>query len=421
MNQKTSSVVNFLKNFYNTKKTISLMLISFFALLITGVIVFFLMAKLPEPPEELRANVRGYDKIHLTWIDQKKADEYNIYRSQELETSYEMIGSTSNWHYEDVNLNPETTYYYRVTKKIREKESNYSSQAYATTDPIGAPSGVRAGEIGHNHIQLLWNGFHGSEGYVIYRTDSLDKPYAQISTTTNTYYFDSNLENNKAYYYVVTQIINGKESEYSKRELIATRDWTCGTNVSYDGKFYATMLLGEQCWFAENLNYETQTGSWCYDDDSQNCDRYGRLYSWETTMAGIKEERSKGICPEGWHVPSDEDFKELEREIGMTRIESNNTEWRGTELKVGDVMKVSNGCTKIGESFCGSSKFNVFLGGSRSTAGAYRYIGTHAFLWTSTFLGNDALRRLFSIENTGVHRDIASIENGFYVRCIKSK
>ncbi len=421
MNQKINNAISFFKNFYNTKKTISLIIISLFILVICGVVVFFLQTRLPDPPEDLRATTRGYDKIHLTWIDQKKADEYNVYRSQELETTYEIVGSTFNWHYEDVGLNPETTYYYRVTKKIKDKESYYSVQAYATTQSIGAPTGIRAGEIGHNYIQLLWDGFHGSEGYVIYRTDSLDKPYAEINTTTNTYYFDSGLENNKAYYYVVTQIINGEESDYSKRELIATRDWSCGTAVSYDAKFYSTILLGEQCWFAENLNYETQTGSWCYDDNSQNCDRYGRLYNWETVMAGKKEEGSQGICPEGWRVPTDEDFKNLEREIGMTRIESNNSEWRGAELKIGDTMKATTACTEIGENFCGSSKFNIFLGGSRSTAGAYRYIGTHTFLWTSSFLGNDAWRRLFSIENAGIHRDKANIENGFYVRCLKNK
>ncbi len=420
MNQKINNIFNIVKNFYNTKKVLSIIIVSFLFLLIVGAISFFLITKLPNPPEELKATVRGYDKIHLTWLDQGKSNGYNIYRSQEMETTYEKVGNTLNWHYEDKDLDPETTYYYRVTKLVRDKESDYSMQTFATTNAIGAPTGLKAGEIGHNYIQLVWDGFRGSEGYKVYRTDSLDKPYAEITTTTNTQYFDSGLENNKAYYYAVTQIINGKESDYSKRELIATRDWTCGTSVSYDGKFYSTILIGDQCWFQENLNYETQGGSWCYNDEVQNCERYGRLYTFEIAMAGNSEEGSRGICPEGWRVPSDEDFKELERELGMTRIESNDSQWRGEDLKIGDVMKVSSSCTQAGESFCGSSKFNVFLGGSRSTAGAFRYVGTHAFFWTSTVSVGEAWRRLFSLDNPGVLRDKANLENGFYIRCIKN-
>jgi uncharacterized protein (TIGR02145 family) len=421
MNQKINNIVHLLKELYNTKRFLVIGIIAFVFIIAGGVVFFFAMKKLPNPPLEVKATVRGYDKVHLTWLDQGKSDGYNIYRSKEMEITYEKIGSTLNWHYEDRELDPETTYYYRVTKLLKDKESDYSVQAFATTEGIGAPTGLRAGEIGHDYIQLIWDGFRGSEGYRVYRTDSLDKPYAEITTTTNTQYFDSGLENNKAYYYVVTQIINGKESDYSKRELIATRDWTCGTSVAYDGKFYSTVLLGNQCWFQENLNYETQGGSWCYNDEVQNCERYGRLYTFETAMAGSTEENSRGICPEGWRIPSDEDFKGLERELGMTRIESNESDWRGVKLKIGDIMKVTSSCTQTGESFCGSSKFNVFLGGSRSSAGAFRYIGTHAFLWTSTVSVGEAWRRLFSIENPGVYRDKADLENAFYVRCIKNK
>jgi uncharacterized protein (TIGR02145 family) len=420
MKEKIKKIIDLAVNFYKTKKKLSLIIIGSFSFLLLIGFAMIMIMRPPTPPEDLKASVRGYGRIHLTWIDQKGSGFYNIYRSKEFDTTYEKVGSTQNWHYEDRDLDPETTYYYRITKIVRDKESSYSAEVHATTAGVGAPMGLRAGEIGHNYIQILWDGFPGSEGYVIYRTDSLDKPYAQVNTTTNTYYYDSGLENNKAYYYVVTQIIDGMESDYSKRELIATRDWTCGTAIEYDGKYYNTLVLGEQCWFAENLNYETEIGSWCYNDDSANCDRYGRIYDWKTLMAGDERDGAQGICPDGWRVPTDEDFKILERNLGMTRIVSNDSEWRGEELNIGDVLKVSTACTKIGESFCGSSGFNLFLGGSRSTAGAFRYIGTHSFLWTSAKSGDSAWRRLLSIENNGVHRDLANIENGFYVRCLKN-
>ncbi|MGC9331665.1 MAG: FISUMP domain-containing protein [Bacteroidales bacterium] len=53
---------------------------------------------------------------------------------------------------------------------------------------------------------------------------------------------------------------------------------------------------------AENLNYYTSSGSWCYDDKSSNCDKYGRLCDWET---------AKKVCPDGWHLPSKSEFETL--------------------------------------------------------------------------------------------------------------
>jgi len=85
----------------------------------------------------------------------------------------------------------------------------------------------------------------------------------------------------------------------------------------------------------KNLNYETEN-SWCYDNDGNNCDIYGRLYNWETMMNG--EESSdevpsgvQGICPDGWHVPSDNEWKILEMYLGISQSEVDQIGWRGTD------------------------------------------------------------------------------------------
>ena len=96
---------------------------------------------------------------------------------------------------------------------------------------------------------------------------------------------------------------------------------------SRDGRSYKYVEIGEQTWMAENLNYNA-SGSKCYDNDSENCKKYGRLYDWATAMGFEKEcnsssscrgqvqEKHKGICPQGWHMPSDEEWTVLTDFVG---------------------------------------------------------------------------------------------------------
>ena len=69
-----------------------------------------------------------------------------------------------------------------------------------------------------------------------------------------------------------------------------------------DGKVYAWAEIGTQTWMAENLNYETVSGSYIYKDVASNAQKYGRLYEWETALE---------VCPDGWELPSVEDWNKL--------------------------------------------------------------------------------------------------------------
>jgi uncharacterized protein (TIGR02145 family) len=83
-----------------------------------------------------------------------------------------------------------------------------------------------------------------------------------------------------------------------------------------DDKVYPTTTIGNQTWMAENLNYDAGTGTSCYGKNGRYCDTYGRLYTWDAVMAGDTSStnypgKAQGICPEGWHVPSVAEWREL--------------------------------------------------------------------------------------------------------------
>lgn len=105
-----------------------------------------------------------------------------------------------------------------------------------------------------------------------------------------------------------------------------------------DDEKYATVLIGNHWWMAENLNVGTWVDTvtdpsdngiiqkYCYNDDGTNCDTYGGMYLWNELM-NYNPENKQGICPDGWHVPSDDDWKELEFAAGMPETDLDKKQW----------------------------------------------------------------------------------------------
>ncbi|WP_290737324.1 FISUMP domain-containing protein [Fibrobacter sp. UBA3718] len=81
-----------------------------------------------------------------------------------------------------------------------------------------------------------------------------------------------------------------------------------------DGRVYKTTTIGAQTWMAENLDYEI-ADSYCYNNDTSNCKKYGRLY---TRDAALK------ACPAGWHLPSMEEFRILIKTVGGEKLRVRN-------------------------------------------------------------------------------------------------
>jgi uncharacterized protein (TIGR02145 family) len=103
---------------------------------------------------------------------------------------------------------------------------------------------------------------------------------------------------------------------------------------SRDGQVYKWVKIGNQVWMAENLNYETPN-SWWYDNNSANGDIYGRLYTWAAAMNGESSSNSvpsgvQGVCPDGWHLPSDAEWTVLTDYLGGESVAGGKMKEAGT-------------------------------------------------------------------------------------------
>ena len=177
-----------------------------------------------------------------------------------------------------------------------------------------------------------------------------------------------------------------------------------------DDHTYKTVEIGNQTWFAENLNYETND-SWCYDNNGHNCDAFGRLYTRASALTS---------CPNGWHLPSDDDWKILEMNLGMSQTEADQTGCRGID----DVNKLKstigwlnngNGTDEVG--------FWALPAGYRESDEDYRYMGNSTYWWTSTEGHSYSFNwnRVLYYYNDNVSRYDNYYKNyGFSVRCVKN-
>jgi len=175
-----------------------------------------------------------------------------------------------------------------------------------------------------------------------------------------------------------------------------------------DNNEYKWVKIGNKIWMAENLNYYTTSGSWCYDNKESNCNIYGRLYNWET---------AKKACPDGWYLPNDEEWTELERQLGMSINESMKSGYRGTDE--GSRLK-ETGLRHWKAPNKGANNetgFSALPGGFRHYNGNYINVGYDALFWSSSEYISLAWRRSLNYYNSEINRDFTNKKDGFSVRC----
>ncbi|PBC72514.1 fibrobacter succinogenes major paralogous domain-containing protein [Fibrobacter intestinalis] len=204
---------------------------------------------------------------------------------------------------------------------------------------------------------------------------------------------------------------------------------------SRDGQVYKTVTIGTQTWMAENLNYAylqptstEDSSSFCYRNEPDSCAKYGRLYTWAAAMdsAGVFSDGGKGcgygikcsatepvrgVCPEGWHLPSDAEWKVLIETVGGEDV-------------AGKKLKSTGGWVDYeGESGNGTDEygFSVLPAGFRLGDDYYRNAGKIAHFWRSTEgrSGDGAYSWYFFYEDEHVHSYYNYKDLGCSVRCLK--
>ncbi len=174
-----------------------------------------------------------------------------------------------------------------------------------------------------------------------------------------------------------------------------------------DNKNYDVITIGTQTWFAENLNFETEN-SWCFDDNIDYCITYGRLYTWEAAL---------NACPDGWHLPSDDEWKILEMYIGMSQSEADKISNRGTDE--GLKLKSTSGWKEPGNG-TDVYGFAALPGGYRYPSGGVYGRVISSWWWASTEKMSDrAYGRGIEYLYDQIARSGFNKNDAISVRCLK--
>jgi uncharacterized protein (TIGR02145 family) len=212
-------------------------------------------------------------------------------------------------------------------------------------------------------------------------------------------------------------------------------EFVCGETIAHQDYAYSTVEIGDQCWFAENCRYlpiistpfeVSSTSPYYYVYDflgtdletakaTENYETYGVLYNWPAVMA-------EGICPSGWHIPSDGEWQTMEISLGMTEAEAASEGPRGSP--VGNYLKSSTGWDST-KTWSGNGSDSVGFTGlpaGFASTGGFTYTEIIAVWWSATEVdsGQESYwKRILWDSSDAVVREGNWVGDGFSARCVR--
>ncbi len=330
-------------------------------------------------------------------------------------------------------LNSNTTYYWYVVAKDNQSNSTPGSVWRFTTSGGTAPTVTTASITSITSSSATGGGNVTSQGSSSVTARGVCWSTSQNPTTADnktndgigTGSFTSAITGlfPSTPYHVRAYATNSAGTSYGSDVPFTTSGVPSGTpcpgipTVTYAGKTYNTVQVGSQCWLKENLDVGTriagnqgQTNNsviekYCYDNNPANCTAHGGLYQWDETMQYSSTEGARGICPSGWHVPTQAEYQSLGMAVGHD----------------GNALKAIGQGTGGGAG-TNTSGFSVLLSGSRyhDGTGTFTNLGFSATVWSS--VGDNGTFAV-NLELYGTDGNINLFNNdknnGFSVRCIK--
>jgi uncharacterized protein (TIGR02145 family) len=335
------------------------------------------------------------------------------------------------------NLTANTVYYVRAYA-TNSMGTTYGNELSFRTSPVTVPSlttdaatGITLDAAVSGGRSIISNGGDITEKGVCWDTNpnptTSDFSSSAGSGTGN---FSADIEglNPSTIYYVRAYARNSAGFGYGPQMTFSTSASDIDDNV------YRTVIIGDQLWmqsdlrtthfsggsaipFVEDdeewLNLTTYACCWYNNTPPAAGSGYGLIYNWYAV-------ETEALCPTGWHVPTDEEFKVLERHLGMTPAQYDGTGWRGTDQ--GSQMKSTSSLAWVPSTGTNSSGFTALGEGYRyGVLGNFADYGTVGYWWTSTLHWDTTkalYRRLDSIE-ARIYREGVIFAGGKSVRCIK--
>jgi len=316
------------------------------------------------------------------------------------------VGATSRFPYNfEWNTSGEEPGSHRLRAIVRDNEGGIAT-AQTNVEIIGIPprAAFLANRLNVITGALIQFSDESTNDPTSWEWDFGDGGTSNLQNPTYTYFSAGN-------YTVTLTSTNsyGSDSESKANYITVTSSSAAVLTDSRDGKTYQTVQIGDQIWMAENLNYETETGSWVYNNNSRYAEIFGRLYTWEVAL---------DVCPGGWHLPSDEEWKQMEMAVGMCQDEADKTGRRGTTE--GYKLKATSGWDRDGN---GTNEYGfAALPGGKVFEESFSGKGTAALFWSSTESSQyNAWSRYFDSIFDQISRGGGIKWYGYSVRCVKDK
>lgn len=276
---------------------------------------------------------------------------------------------------------------------------------------------------GQYDITWNWSAVPSASGYIVNSTNDLST--GTDIGLTNTYSQNTLACGSSHNMYIWAYNACGESPAVVLTSSTSACPFTCGSSsvLDYDGNTYNTVLIGSQCWMKENLRTTSYsngtaipnvannatweallTSAWCYqgNDPSYNL-TYGKLYNW-FAMKDVN-----GICPSGWHVPSNSEWNTLSTSLG-------GASYAGGKMKATGFTYWSSPNTGA----TNNSNFTGLGGGYRSNNGNFGDFMTYAFMWSSTNAGAET-GNYYDLRHDGTYlsSNTQIKQAGLSIRCLR--